>query len=1154
MLPLCNMVAQEIDYSKCNFSFNALTENVEYNDTCVQDSEGIYHAISGVQRVIELHFDKYAIEGVYNPIVKLKDTNQAIDVVTEGNKLFFEVKNSGEYTLASDSIKLKSSELERDTVLKEVVIDNFSILLHKPPQITRNTVEDRKREVIWNDNVRELLVECQEGYPSGWSQTWMLGQDVVGEGTIWKGVVNTIGLNTLTLKVKNISPDGKTPWFEHSYSCEFSVYERPGSVKLMFKRKECPSELNLYCEDNDDEKISISLSKEEGYEWKYQWIQHGKIVSEEKEYRPSMNDDEVSSYEQGAASEYRVDIESCPQGMADSLKHTTSISGIVKFWKTPQIKISYDDCKVVFEGTDVNVDINVVGGIPGDEYHWKLNGTENIFRDRLTFKSKMSDKNKEAVMDEQNHTLSTIISNEYTSVEVQETIALTVWKNPEVTPMFVSNNNALNGSHTVEDTIYVCERFGGNIELFLDKKLGDERGWSYYWTDLNDVGSSVMTTSSVLVPITGIGEIKYMVQYINRPEGMIESHQYERSENFIVKVCPTPSIDLEGIKSVYAGKHGDQLTLELGNNATGIGGKWIYQWQKDGDKEPLEDKTTTLYLINTTDSVTSEGWMAKPIYCGPLGDVWYGDAEGESKSFSVNIYPQPTEKDLNIRGFDKSRLDAFYEGERSYDIGFEGKYHYAESWVYEIKYNDETKVMPDTVSSVSPVSFSKLHTITPDPIVDGSPSSKTEVFLSVKCLVRDEEADTTIVVDSVAKSLDYYAWRKGEVKQEEYPKYTYFGDKEDLRVNTSFGYENDGSSTAAKGGWEYEWTLDGAVVGNGESYPYECKNEASARSLEYVLRCKNVLNGEVGTDSTFSYKFEEYAKIEEEIRVEEPYDENVREGDLLTIKAIGNLKKGNPEGWFYKWERDDDDKWDDVDMVGIKTEIPAKDFECLMKSSGNRMETEKVIYKLSCYNYAPDDKYLGKMDREFLVKIHRKPKITGFREKGNGTSNIYIAVSPSPDAKFEFGYGNQPHLNADAEEQYLDGVGSDDVIQHNEKDNHYYAAYRYSSSPTQPWTRTFWDYDDGFRCYSDVRSVEVRGLSYSRVLKIEDGYFFVNLEEEMPATVVLHSLDGKLVWKHQYVPQKDYYEHLDFEGIVSGVYILRCVVGEQQVVRKIVVR
>lgn len=1142
MLPLCNMVAQEIDYSKCDFSFNALTENVEYNDTCVQDSEGIYHAISSVQRVIELHFDKYAIEGVYNPIVKLKDTNQAIDVVTEGNKLFFEVKNSGEYTLALDSIKLKSSELERDTVLKEVVIDNFSILLHKPPQITRNTVEDRKREVIWNDNVRELLVECQEGYPSGWSQTWMLGKDVVGEGTIWKGVVNTIGLNTLTLKVKNISPDGKTPWFEHSYSCEFSVYERPGSVKLMFKRKECPSELNLYCEDNDDEKISISLSKEEGYEWKYQWIQHGKIVSEEKEYRPSMNDDEVSSYEQGAASEYRVEIESCPQGMADSLKHTISISGIVKFWKTPQIKISYDDCKVVFEGTDVNVDINVVGGIPGDEYHWKLNGTEKILGDRLTFKSKMSDKNKEAVMDEQNHTLSTIISNEYTSVEVQETIALTVWKNPEVTPMFVSNNNALNGSHTVEDTIYVCERFGGNIELFLDKKLGDERGWSYYWTDLNDVGSSVMTTSSVLVPITGIGEIKYMVKYINRPEGMIESHQYEWSDNFIVKVCPTPSIDLEGIKSVYAGKHGDQLTLELGNNVTGIGGKWIYQWQKDGDKEPLEDKTTTLYLINTTDRVTSEGWMAKPIYCGPLGDVWYGDEEGEFKTFSVNIYPRPADGAMNIKGFDESRLDAFYEGTMTYGIGFEGTYPYATDWEYEILYSGIDK---ESISGEGDLFSPNIHKISPNPIEEGEGCSMTNVKLLVKCSVRDEEADTTIIVYSDEKSLDYYAWRKGEIRQDKnYPEYTYFDDEAELKVNRLFGY----TGAKEKGGWEYTWTLDDVDVGYGELYSYKCNNEESAKSVTYILHCRNVLNGEVGTDSIFHYTFKEYAKIEEEISVEEPYVENMREGDVVTIKAIGNLQKGNPDGWHYEWNNDG--------MKDVKDAIPTKEFECLMKSSGNSMETEDVTYTLSCYNYGPDgSRILGKMEREFHVKVHRKPKVTEFRKKGDGTSNIYIAVSPSIDADFEFGEGNQPKLNADAERNNFYGIGDNDVKYYS-KDENYYMPYRYSSSPEQPWVRTFWDYGDGFRCYSDVCVVEseLKAPSYSSELKIEDGYFFVNLDEEKSAIVVLYTLEGKEVCKQQYAPQKVYNEHLDFEGITSGTYILKCVVGEQQVVKKIVIR
>lgn len=1149
LLPFSGLVAQsgsEIFEQKA--SFEPLTDSKEYNDVCVQDDEGGYHAISGVKRIVELSSEDYTIEWIY-PTIIINGEETHVDAGEQKNLISYEIENSGRYRLLLDSVKWIYKDGVRDTICRDLDIDNFEIKLHEVPHITRNDIEGRSKEVIWDNTITNLLVEYEGGNTSasGWTFAWKLGGGTVLESTnVWNRTIEA-GSQTLTFEIKNIAPDGKTPWFERSFSCDFQVYRYPkdDEVKLMFWNKECPKSMEWYCGDTSTDEISISTRDEEGDNWKYEWKYAGNTVSTEKSFRPSMKDADVPSFTEGKAFEYKVAITNCPEDMDSLLCYRDTIYGVVNFWKTPEINLSYEDYAVVFDNTEVVVGLEVDGGIPDYSREATLSldnvgvsMTENAST-RIKFRPSTDSRKEDC-----EYILSTSFVNENTSVELKNAINLTVWKTPEVELHYISNNPALGGrNYPVNDTIYVCDKFGGEVKLILNSVNGDDNGWSYSWKNLKD-GAVTKSSKTKTLAVDVAGTVyEFELEVINQPEDM-KIEGFKKNIPFQVEICPTPSIDLEGIKSVYAGKHGDQLTLELGNNATGIGGKWIYQWQKDGDKEPLEDKTTTLDLINTTDSVTSEGWMAKPIYCGPLGDVWYGDAEGESISFSVNIYPQPTEKDLDIRGFDKSRLDAFYEGERTYDIGFEGKYPYADSWVYEIKYNNESRVMPDTVSSIS---FPKLHTITPDPIVNGSPSSKTEVFLSVKCLVRDEEADTTIVVDSVAKSLDYYAWRKGEVKQEEYPKYTYFGDKEDLRVNTSFGYENDGSSTAAKGGWVYEWTLDGEVVGNGESYPYECRNEASARSLKYVLRCKNVLNGEVGTDSTFSYKFEEYAKIEEEIRVEEPYDENIREGDFLTIKAAGNLMKGNPEGWFYKW--------DDDEMVGVKNEIPAKEFECLMKSLGNRMATEEVIYTLSCYNFTPDNRRcLGKMVREFRVKIHRKPKVTGFREKGDGTSNIYVAISPSPEAKFEFGNGNQPQLNADAEEQYLDGVGSDDVIQHNEKDNHYYVPYRYSSPPTQPWTRTFWDYDDGFRCYSDVRSVELRALSYSRMLKIENGYFFVNLEEEMPATVVLHSLDGKLVWKQQYAPQKDYYEHLDFEGIVSGGYILRCVVGEQQVVRKIVVR
>ena len=97
-----------------------------------------------------------------------------------------------------------------------------------------------------------------------------------------------------------------------------------------------------------------------------------------------------------------------------------------------------------------------------------------------------------------------------------------------------------------------------------------------------------------------------------------------------------------------------------------------------------------------------------------------------------------------------------------------------------------------------------------------------------------------------------------------------------------------------------------------------------------------------------------------------------------------------------------------------------------------------------------------------------------------------------------------------------------------------------------------WKYDS-ICCYSEKRYLD-SNYAQSRGLKLGDGTFFVNLEEATSAMVTLHRLDGKIVWEKHYAPQKDFDENLDFGSMASGIYILKCTIGDQQVVRKFVIR
>ena len=44
--------------------------------------------------------------------------------------------------------------------------------------------------------------------------------------------------------------------------------------------------------------------------------------------------------------------------------------------------------------------------------------------------------------------------------------------------------------------------------------------------------------------------------------------------------------------------------------------------------------------------------------------------------------------EMNFLGFDQNRIDAFYDGEKQYSVGFEGDYRYATNWIYTLYYNE----------------------------------------------------------------------------------------------------------------------------------------------------------------------------------------------------------------------------------------------------------------------------------------------------------------------------------------------------------------------------------------------------------------------------------------------------------------------------------
>ena len=1111
LFPMQYALAQEIEY-KLEFVPSTDSEQIAYKDICVQDKEGGYHAIDKTQCKVALFESTkdYTIEckGEFN---KPKGAPESFVWPKDTAKLF-NIKDTGKYFLKLKDIKLINSE---DTIeIKEEVLEDFHVTLYEVP-VVKNDVKGRADEVIWNNTKRSFTVETTGGFDNGWQYEWIYGDSPIGEDDQYNGYFSEAKEGKkLSIRTKNIAPDGRTVWFEQIDACKLYVYTYP-TTELRYLNGSCPSDMDWYCADSSDEKIEISTSNGDDSGWQYKWINNNKTVCTDKDFRPSMNDVDVDSYDEGAKRTYKVEMKNRPEGMAESLMYVDTTSVVVTFWKTPNLKIGYDDYKHVFEKNDVYLHVDFEGGIPDVSTYITLPNEENVGIERLDtlcFKSTEVDNVKK----EEIYSLKATFENDYSSVTVETTINVMVWNTPIVTPYYLSNNPKLKEKNVVDtgnDTIYFCERFEGPILIGADTEFGDDNAWKCTWESLTNGNVYVGEEKSVEESST------YKLTISNKPKGIKQG--WEEELFYTVVKCPKPEISLSGIAAVYAGFAGDSLPLKI-ESATGIGGEWRYVWQKQNESATLT--SITLPLLLGGEVKETQTWSATPNYYGPEGDIWSDESE-LSKTISVHVYPRPTLSDGNFVGCDSTRIDAYYEGERSYTIGFDGEYSYATEWSLHI-------TDADTIVEVGENrSFKYEHEIKPLVPEKNEGKSQTQVKLTVNCLVHNTEADTLLVAYVGEKYLDYYAWRKGSVEKDDSQSYVYYGESVSLGAAPKYGYD---------GGWTYQWMREGNVIDNANDrkYSYECTNETnSTAKTVYQIVCKNELNGEIGTEDTLLFEVDEYAKIKKA----EPITKGgkVRQGDFGELR-IESPRNGNPDGWQYQWvgldETLSDENWEPKDNA---EEIPSFTIDKYeMSNEREEYGTEDRTYTLYYRNVAPDTTVHGEGNVDFTITICRKPQTPTLQRKGNGTSQIYIASSRSTDVEYEFG------LDTTAPDSNEEVEGS--VI----TDKNY---YRYELVPQNPWLRVRWDYD-GFKCYSDVATPSSPSNATSRSLTIDEGYFYVSLDEETSATVQLLSLDGKLVKENHYTPRLDYCEKLDCDGIAPGIYLVRCVVGMQQVVRKMMIR
>lgn len=554
--------------------------------------------------------------------------------------LSFVINESGRYELFLDSVTYKSNDKENTIRYedKNKPTSIFSTTIYKAPSIKE--IANSYPKVIWNNTTGSIIVKHEGGYDNGWKYTWKLNGYKEGDDNIWEQAISAIGQQVLTCEIENVTPDNATTWFKDTLSYKFTVYPYPmdDNITLKFKGKECPEEMDWFCEDTSHVGITIETSNHDGYNWKYEWKNERELIEcTDSCFRPSIMEEKEYKF--------MITATNCPAGMPDSIAYKSqSKEYTVRFWKTPSVMSNFNDA--VFESDVVDINMKIEGRISNYSYCHDLyiEGTpiKSIQNSSLIqFTSPFVDKQKETM----SYSIKTNLRNDYSSVSVDTTIYLTVWNTPTVKRKYKSNNTRLKDTILLEEEepIIICNAFDGAIILSIDTENGADNCWSYYWSDYsgNPVGEN--SSYSFNVENEDEGEFQYNLVIKNSPENV--NKPYTKTLQYKGIIYPTPEIKLKKIENLYGLNSGEKtvkiVTESLKPNEIG---KWRYKWLEKGSNEIEEieiDSFNINFSLNNPTEKEEQEWAIIPIFYGPEGDVWF---EGDSTIFNVVVYPNELTK------------------------------------------------------------------------------------------------------------------------------------------------------------------------------------------------------------------------------------------------------------------------------------------------------------------------------------------------------------------------------------------------------------------------------------------------------------------------------------------------------------------------------
>lgn len=1108
---------------------SATGENTEYFDIPVQSTDGTWHAIEKINTEITLSVLDSKYKLVEYSLV-LKRGSQAEGSWSKQTNAKIEAKGldkSGSYIVELSNVVLSSTTNNttvRDTLYKDTQFQaaTFKLELYDVPEVTSENITKLSSEVIWSSTQRSFSVSATEGNETGWKYSWYIDKSKLSStSNAWQGTipVNNNRQQEFKAEVVNIAPDGKTEWFRGVYQRSFTVYQTP-TAELLYNGTSCPTFMDWYCEDHNVSPIEVKTTGGSS-NWDYNWNFNG-TTFKTASFTPAVESSQLSKNNQDF--NYTLVLSNRPDGMSADLAKEANItlSGTICFFRTPQVSFDNTGYKDVFEGNDVIMTFQSVGGYY-DGWSFATNDVDIVNDgDKYIFKAE----NVNQTSEDRNITISytNTLEGGYSSISGYTQVPVRIWNTPQIEKYYNSNNPSIssNKSRPINNNVYVNSDFAGSVTLGVDIVDGDADSWTYVWQTVNTGVSYSGMDTEYQVNITGAEILEYQLIATNQPDGV--SVPYTSVQTFILNVLEAPTYQVYSGSNVYAQVAGKKVQPSFGTNG-GYNKGWEYVWYDEDGNEISRDLSASIAIPDNIYNKSVIYYDVVVSNYGPEGDLWFDGTSDENKlRIKVNAYPSPySVGNQNFSGFDSNRRDAYFNDENQY-VSFSETYTNVvpeATWEYSVYKN------------YSLVSINNNYQVYIDKPYD-SESLQTNIEMRAKCSIYDSESGITIEAYNESRNLNFYSWSKGNVTNNQNKVHFQYDEYVELNSNVVGGYES---------GWQFEWlNSDYSSIGgsNSSSYSYINKYVGSIPNpITYYLHCKNTLNGVVGYEDYIPFNFTVYPQAHSGSFVNN-YTEKLSSDDVQTVH-INLPSGGNIDGWQYSL---DNYTWRNItreDILNNTTYLESYNVYVYGGFTPYKEEQYKTVY---FRNYSPDGYSIWSNYQDNIsYTVHRRPEEPVYKKKNE---KLYIAnvnnATRKGDSQYEhysFEYG-----------QRIDGSYTINA----KKADMY---FQYPNKPTNPCVRSVWSYVYGgetFYTYSDW--VQLGGANYIdvRALTFHNGSFSAVLEEEQTALVTIYSSEGKVVMQQSYPAQTEFNEQVDFTGLEQGIYIVKCVVGNQQVVNKVMVQ